>query len=519
MGKIQKMIDYAVGIAKDDKHGYSQVRRWPKQGTDFDCASLMYQAAKEAGYNITVGPAGVHYTGSMLADFKKAGFTAVPFDGNLSDLTPGDILLHTVHHTEMYIGDGRFVGAHIAETGDTDGRPGDQTGSEISVCKAYVPDFGWEYVLVPPKETTAKPKTTAKTTVKKRLNGIDISSHQSGNGIQVAKLQADFVIVKVSGGTSYVNDRAHDAARDWREIADEVLKSKKLLGLYHYACEDGTEPGGRAEAEFFLRQIRGYEGKAVLCLDWEAHAQQMPVTYAKAWLDTVAKATGSTPMFYAYASYLNSRDHSLIRKYPLWMASYLYKYENGTGYVSDPDNTWPTSSWPKMTMYQYSSTRTLKGYPGHLDMNVFYGTAEDWKKLARSGKPEPAPVVAQPRYRAANKVKWGGWKSNGQSAKITGGIYDIDFSGLPDGSWWRLTLKGGKVLKRNQHNDARKLPVTGIEVYYKTADPDKTGYYEAVYRVRTVDGGWLKWEHDVDDGGAGDDAHAIDVLQFKVVEC
>ena len=152
MGKIQKMVDYAVAVAEDDRHGYSQVRRWPSQGTDFDCASLMYEAADHAGYPVGEGPDGVRYTGTMLADFKRAGFKALPFDGNLSDLDPGDILLNVENHTEMYIGGGRFVGAHIAETGDVDGAPGDQTGNEISVCGAYIYDEGWDYVLVPPRE-------------------------------------------------------------------------------------------------------------------------------------------------------------------------------------------------------------------------------------------------------------------------------------------------------------------------------------------------------------------------------
>ena len=74
------------------------------------------------------------------------------------------------------------------------------------------------------------------------------------------------------------------------------------------------------------------------------------------------------------------------------------------------------------------------------------------------------------------------------------------------------------MLGKNEHNVAKKLPVIGIEVFYKTADPSKTGYYEAVYRVG-YEGKWLKWEHDVDDGGAGDDVHAIDKIQFKIAKC
>lgn len=509
MGKIQKMVDYAVAVAKDDSHGYSQVRRWPKQGTDFDCASLMYQAAKEAGYNITVGPAGVHYTGSMLADFKKAGFTAVRFDGNLSDLTPGDILLHTVHHTEMYIGDGKFVGAHIAETGDTDGRPGDQTGNEISVCKAYVPDFGWEYVLIPPKETAAK--ATAKTGSKK-LYGIDVSSNQP-EGI-VSMVPNDFAIVKLSGNPhgydwNFVNPYAKKQAAD-------AMRRHGRLGLYHFTWGKAAN----TEADFFVEQVRnlGYIGKAVLVIDYEAQAVELGRNWVKRLADRILDRAGVKPVIYASGGVIVSQGLMSLG-YPIWCASYSKDYDRIDGYDTSGCKIYPGCE--KSVLWQYTSQGYLKGYDGELDCNVFFGTSSDWMKLAaKSAKKKDAKsVVAQPRYRAANKVKWGAWKSNGQSAKITGGIYDIDFSGLPDGSWWRLTLKGGKVLKKNEHNDARKLPVIGIEVYYKTADPDKTGYYEAMYRSRTVDGEWLRWEHDVEDGGSGDDAHAIDVLQFKVVKC
>lgn len=153
MGKIQKMIDYAVAIANDDSHGYSQSRRWKAQGSDRDCSSLMYEAAHHAGYNVTVGPSGVHYTGTMIDDFRKAGFEVLEFDGNLYDLDPGDILVRDPWgedgHTEMYIGNNQFVGAHGSEHGTADGEPGDQTGNEISVVGVY---GNWDYVLMPPKE-------------------------------------------------------------------------------------------------------------------------------------------------------------------------------------------------------------------------------------------------------------------------------------------------------------------------------------------------------------------------------
>lgn len=205
------------------------------------------------------------------------------------------------------------------------------------------------------------------------LNVIDISSHQGDNGIVASRTPADVVIIKVSGGTSYVNPY-------WRSMAEDVLKSGKLLGFYQYACEYGSEPGGRAEAEFFWNLVKEYKGKFVPILDWENHAWDMPVSYAKAFLDRIAELSGATPMFYGGASDVNNKDYSSISKYPLWMASYLYRYD-GSGFVVSPVNTWATGSWGDMTMYQYTSTGRIPGYDGPLDLSCFYGTKEDWKRL------------------------------------------------------------------------------------------------------------------------------------------
>lgn len=286
--KIDKMVDIAKKYAADDRHGYSQKRRWPKQGTDFDCSSLMYECAHEAGYNV---PVNMGYTGSMLADFKKAGFTAIPFKQvGLKGLRKGDILLNVRDHTEMYIGNGKFVGAHIAETGGVDGKPGDQTGNEISICNAYVFSNGWDYVLRPP---------------------------------------------------------------------------------------------------------------------------------------------------------------------------------------------------------------------------------------ASSPEPAPQPTkISQPQYRVYREGKWRSWKQEGKTAGVADAVvYDMDFKYLGKCGWFQLTLKGGKVLAKNKHNDEHKLPVIGVTVYYDT-DTTQTGgtYYEALYRVY-ANGQWLKWEHDDNDGGAGDDKHAIRRFQMKLAAC
>lgn len=126
---------------------------------------------------------------------------------------------------------------------------------------------------------------------------------------------------------------------------------------------------------------------------------------------------------------------------------------------------------------------------------------------------------AQPRYRVKGIVKWGAWKSCGQSALSKNGIYDVEFSGLPKGSWFRLRLKGGEWLPKNAHNKT-KTPVIAITLYYATANPDTTGYYEIVYRGRLKKNkAWLAWKVDDNHGGTSNGKDVLDCLQAKIRKC
>lgn len=214
------------------------------------------------------------------------------------------------------------------------------------------------------------------------LRVIDIASWQEG--IDPAAVDCDAVIVKVCGGSWYENPF-------WREWADRTLESGKLLGLYHYAREGDADPDAEAEARRFLSLTEGYRGLFIPILDWENEALELPVSWAKTWLDMVAAGTGAEPWFYGYASNVNSTDYSPIADYPLWMASYLDRYVDA-GWESDPINVWDFGAWPGMVAYQYTSTGHVEGYDRELDLSVFYGTTEDWMHMCGNGPARPVPV-------------------------------------------------------------------------------------------------------------------------------
>lgn len=147
MGRVEEFVRQLAAICDDNSHGYDQVHRW---GPDYDCSSLMYTCAHNAGYDV---PTGSGYTGTMRRDFTRAGWEAVPYVGqDLSALPAGCIILNEGNHTEGVIAPGEWGGAHINEHGTaTGGMSGDQTGREISRCAPYKYSLGWDYILYPPE--------------------------------------------------------------------------------------------------------------------------------------------------------------------------------------------------------------------------------------------------------------------------------------------------------------------------------------------------------------------------------
>ena len=104
MSVIETAVNWAIGIANDNSHGYDQGSR---DGPNYDCSSLLSWAYHNAGLNTRPGytPA----TGTMYSVFTKAGFIDVTSQVNRSNgsgMQRGDILLKPGNHIAMHIGNG-----------------------------------------------------------------------------------------------------------------------------------------------------------------------------------------------------------------------------------------------------------------------------------------------------------------------------------------------------------------------------------------------------------------------------
>lgn len=210
------------------------------------------------------------------------------------------------------------------------------------------------------------------------MNGIDISSWQTG--IDLTAVPADFVIIKATEGTGYVNpdcDRAYQQAK----------QAGKLRGVYHYA----NGGNATAEADYFLANIEGYIKDAILCLDWESQNNALcgtggPArTWISNWCKHIMEKTGVKPLIYASASLYS--EVSGIGDYGLWIAQYADNSD--TGYQDAP---WNEGAYD-CAIRQYSSHGRLSGWSGNLDLNKAYMDATAWGKYANPAGGGATPVA------------------------------------------------------------------------------------------------------------------------------
>lgn len=192
------------------------------------------------------------------------------------------------------------------------------------------------------------------------MQGIDISSYQAG--IDLASVPCDFVIVKATQGTGYVNP-------DCGRAVEQALAAGKLVGVYHYI--DGS--GAQGEADHFVDQISGWVGRVLVCLDWEpgSNSRWGDLGYLGAVIDRVRERTGRPPVVYASSAAFPWQTCA-DRDCGAWVAQYADMTQ--TGYQDHP---WNEGSY-QCDIRQYSATGRLPGWDGDLDLDLAYISREQW---------------------------------------------------------------------------------------------------------------------------------------------
>ena len=193
----ESAVQWAVKIANDQSHGYSQQSRY---GPDYDCSSLALSAYKQAGVPIDFNK--VCYTGNMQ-NLTQYGFKDVTSKVNLNTgngLQRGDILWWhksgNQGHTAIYIGNNQIVHARGQSYGSL--KTGDQ-GSEIAVTPYYRGSWQHVYRYVGGESAKPAPTPTPTPTVKRYPVSTQMPIIKYGSVSKAVKVWQVIVGVEADG--------------------------------------------------------------------------------------------------------------------------------------------------------------------------------------------------------------------------------------------------------------------------------------------------------------------------------
>ena len=201
---------------------------------------------------------------------------------------------------------------------------------------------------------------TSKTT--DALTGVDISSYQGTVDFTAVKAAgATYLFAKATQGNTYADP-------DYPKNYAGARAAGLVVGAYHYFMTD-DEPD--SQFNNFTSVVTLTSGDLPPVVDIEALADNsLPnlTENLQQFLDSLEKHYGVKPIIYSGESFANE-DLTGFGSYPLWLAEYG---------VSQP--TLP-NGWTAWTFWQWSQSGTIAGIDGAVDMDRFYGTEADLKKL------------------------------------------------------------------------------------------------------------------------------------------
>jgi GH25 family lysozyme M1 (1,4-beta-N-acetylmuramidase) len=190
---------------------------------------------------------------------------------------------------------------------------------------------------------------------------IDLSHwNPTPNWSQLKSAGCEGVVHKATEGTSYVDDQLFSRARP-------AMDAGLLWSTYHF-----MKPGSIfAQMDHYLSTINPKQGERIV-LDHED-----PGVYLDQLEAAVVDIMEMRPdlQITIYSGHLikeqlsGTRSDILAQNTSLWVAQY----------TTAPAPSWPTSTWPQWSLWQYTDHAMVTGCSKPVDANRFNGTADAFK--------------------------------------------------------------------------------------------------------------------------------------------
>ena len=194
---------------------------------------------------------------------------------------------------------------------------------------------------------------------------IDVSNHQGRAGMDLSKVLPSVggVVCKATEGVGYV-----DAYCD--KFVQTCIKTGKPWGFYHF----GRNGNATEEAEFFHKNCLNYFGEGIPVLDWEANQS---VSWVNEFVRAIHKWTGIWSWIYGNPWRFEQGD--VEPNCMKWAAHYFS--DNIRTFAQAEAHERPKVNG-LMGAWQFTSCGRLEGYPGNLDLNLFFGDEDAWHRYA-----------------------------------------------------------------------------------------------------------------------------------------
>ena len=348
-----------------------------------------------------------------------------------------------------------------------------------------------------------------------KRSGIDVSKWQGDidwNQVKAAGIEYAIIRVGYRGASSGALAKDNKAIQNIQGAKAAGLK----VGVYIFSQAINISEA-QEEADYTINQISGYSLDLPVVIDYEyasgnsgrlydAHLSvEAATSIVNAFCERVQNR-GYYGMVYANKSMLQHQLNAsdISSKYAVWLANYTNHTTYGGNY----------------RFWQYTSTGSVPGIRGNVDMDVWY----DNGTLMGGGYNSSSDVSYSTHVQG---IGWQGAVSNGVSAGTTGkglrleaikiNLGNKKYSGgirysthVQGGGWqgWVSDGQAAGTTGKGLRLEAIKIQLTG----------EMANHYDVYYRVHAQNIGWMGWTKNGVASGTQGYSYRLEAIQIVLVD-
>lgn len=195
------------------------------------------------------------------------------------------------------------------------------------------------------------------------VHGIDVSHYQkqiNWEGVRADSI--DFAFMKATEGQDFLDPLFF---KNWRNAKANNL----IRGAYHFYRPSVSS---EIQAKHFIKVVKLSKGDFPPVLDLEVsdnRPKPIIIKGVKNWLEIIENHYGVKPIIYVNRNWYDEIIKDNFSDYTIWMAAYR---------TSPKPNLSDNKQWE---IWQYTNKGRVKGIKGAVDLNVFYGSKNEFQKM------------------------------------------------------------------------------------------------------------------------------------------